>query len=41
MELVELRIFCRKIVFDARLFCKTFYHFQRAFSPNGAESFSK
>jgi hypothetical protein len=27
MEYVELRVFCKKVFFDAGLFCKTFYHF--------------
>jgi hypothetical protein len=33
--------FAEKAIFDAGLFCKTFYHFQSASSPKGAGSFSK
>jgi hypothetical protein len=40
MENVELRIFCRKAIFDAGLFCKIFYIFQSTSSPKGAGSFS-
>jgi hypothetical protein len=28
MEYVELKVFYRKMVFDAGLFCKTFNHFE-------------
>jgi hypothetical protein len=31
--------FAEKIIFDAGVFCKTFYHFQSASSPKGAGSF--
>jgi hypothetical protein len=41
MEYVELRIFfAEKAIFDAWLFCKTFYLFQSASSPKGVGSFS-
>jgi hypothetical protein len=41
IELLELRVFCRKIIFLVQgYFCKTFYLFQSTFSPKGAESFS-
>jgi hypothetical protein len=33
-------IFAEKAIFDAGLFCKTFYHFQSASSSKGAGSFS-
>jgi hypothetical protein len=33
-------IFAEKAIFDAGLFCKTFYLFQSASSPKGAGSFS-
>jgi hypothetical protein len=32
-------IFAEKTIFDAGLFCKTFYLFQSASSPKGVESF--
>jgi hypothetical protein len=32
-------IFAEKAIFDAGLFCKTFYLFQSASSPKGVESF--
>jgi hypothetical protein len=41
MEYVELKIFLqKKAIFDAGLFCKTFYPFQSASSPKAAGSFS-
>jgi hypothetical protein len=33
-------IFAEKSIFDAEIFCKTFYIFQSASSPKGAGSFS-
>jgi hypothetical protein len=33
-------IFAEMVIFDACLFCKTFYPFQSASSPKGAGSFS-
>jgi hypothetical protein len=33
--------FVEKAIFDAGLFCKTFYLYQSASCPKGAESFSK
>jgi hypothetical protein len=32
--------FAERAIFDAWLFCKTFYIFQSTFSPKGAGSFS-
>jgi hypothetical protein len=40
MEYLEPRVFFRKAIFDAGLFCKIFY-FQSASSPKGAGNFSK
>jgi hypothetical protein len=39
MEYVELNIFVEKTIFDAGLFCKTFYLFQCASSPKESEVF--
>jgi hypothetical protein len=33
-------IFAEKAIFDAGLFCKTFYLFQSASSPKGVQNFS-
>jgi hypothetical protein len=37
----SLGYFVEKVVFDAGLFCKTFYHFQSASSPKGTGNFLK
>jgi hypothetical protein len=40
MEYVELRIFCRKAIFDAGLFYKTFYIFSKHILSQRSRKFS-